>query len=482
MNEEALKKLKDPKEYLGNFCKIKTKEGGLKNFVLNEAQKDLFNAIKKNNRVMILKARQMGFSTAATGYLYHYAITNPGVTVALIGYNFPLVTELLDKVKTFYRTTPSELRPTIHYNSKYEISFPKIDSKVLVLPSTENVGRGYTLNAVLLTELAAWEKAEEKMMTLEASVPINGKIIIESTPAGVGNLYHRMWMSEDNGYEKKMYGWWWGYSQEDIDKIRKRMNDPMRFAQEYGCEFLASGRSVFDIKVLKEQRANILNVGDKIKLDNGDDFTVYEEDGFTFYKPIDKNGLYIFGADVAEGVEGGDYSTACVWNRKTGEQVASYRGQIATDRFGELLDKWGRRFNNALMVVEHNSCGLTVILTLKRLVYPSMYFRPTKVETLGATYTDKLGWRTTGANRQNLIDEYAQALRDGGLIIHQKDLLDEMSVFVYDDNNNMVPHSSTFHDDCIFASAIGFQGFKVLYDKPLDQLNEKDYLPKSFSY
>jgi len=44
---------------LENFCKVKQKGGGLVPFKLNEMQKDLFNTLNKNNRVMSLKARQL---------------------------------------------------------------------------------------------------------------------------------------------------------------------------------------------------------------------------------------------------------------------------------------------------------------------------------------------------------------------------------------------------------------------------------------
>ncbi len=254
----SVEQLQDPKTYLESCCKIRTKQQGMQPFLLNEAQKDLFNGIQMANRIIILKARQIGFSTAVTGFFYHKTIITPGVTTALIGYNSDMTAELLDKVKTFYRTTPDELKPTIHYNSKYEISFPKIDSKILVLPSTENVGRGYTINFALCTELAFWDKADEKMMALENSVPINGKIVIESTPNGVGNLYHKMWMADDNGYEKREYGWWWGYTEAEITVIEKRMNNPQKFAQEYSLAFLASGRSVFSADSIDRQKKNIL--------------------------------------------------------------------------------------------------------------------------------------------------------------------------------------------------------------------------------
>ena len=131
--DTALLKLRDPKFYLENFTKIKGKQtGALIPFKLREAQKDLFNVLREAMRVMILKARQLGFSTAVVGYFYHDTIMNPGTTTAIIGYNAALTSELLEKVKTLWKTTPVELRPTIQYNSKSEITFPAINSKVVL--------------------------------------------------------------------------------------------------------------------------------------------------------------------------------------------------------------------------------------------------------------------------------------------------------------------------------------------------------------
>ncbi len=418
-------------------------------------------------------------STAVTGYFYHNTITTPGTTTALIGYNSDLTSELLDKVKTLYKTTPEDLRPTIHYNSKFEISFPSIDSKILVLPSTENVGRGYTLSNCLCTELASWRDAEEKMMALEASVPIDGKLIIESTPNGQGNLFHRMWMM-DNDYAKKEYGWWWGYTKDQIDIIRRRMRDPRRFAQEYGLEFLASGRSVFDINVIKEQRENILRVNSPVNEDNSRK-VVYEKDNLRIYKEPQKDGMYVCGVDVSEGVADGDYSVATIWNRKSGEEVAMYRGLIPPDLFANKLNRWGREYNNALMVVEINNHGLTTVTVLKQLLYPTLYFRPSKFETMDVSASDKMGWKTTKMTRPLLIDDFAQACRDKELIIHSKELLDEMSVFVYDDAGNMTPQSG-FNDDTIFSAAIAIQGFKVMCGETPTQIEYENYLPKTFTY
>jgi hypothetical protein len=476
MNNSGIEQLGDPRFYLEHFCKIKDKLGkGLAPFILKPAQLDIFNTIQRYNRIIIMKARQIGFSTAVTGYLYHKTITTSGVSTALVGYNNDLTAELLDKIKTFYRTTPDAVKPTIHYNSKFEISFPKLDSKILVLPSTENVGRGYTINYALLTELPFWDKAEEKMVTLEASVPVNGKIIIESSPGDVGDYFHRMWVSE-NDYVKKEYGWWWNYTEEEIETIRRRMANPRKFNNNYALEFLISGRSVFTQEAISLQRKNILKVGDSVKLEDGTEHIVREEEGFRIYKPPQIGHFYAVGADCSEGVTGGDYAVATILDKQTGEEVAMWRGLIAPDRFAKVLNAWGRKYNNALMVVEAEAHGNVVLNVLKQLLYPSLYFRPARFDTIGNPWSDKLGWKTTKLTRPILIDEFEQCTREQTITIHSKETVDEMTVFVYNDANNMVAMES-YHDDCIFATAIALQGFKVISSTPMTQLNYANHLP-----
>ena len=481
MSSEAILKLQDPKFYLESFTKIKGKTPGLAPFVLNEAQKDLFNVLRKHNRVIALKARQIGFSTAICGYLYHKTITTPGTNTALIGYNAELAAEFLDRIKTFYKSTPESLRPTIQYNSKYEITFPGIDSKIFIL-SGDNVGRGYTLHNVLVSELALWDKPEDKMLAIENAVPKDGQLIIESTPYGVGNLYHRMWMAENNGYFKKEWGWWWVYKEDEIEGIRARINDPMRFAQEYELEFLAAGRPVFPPALLKRIRANILKIGDKAKDETGKETIVTQRgDGLIMYKPPRPGRVYVAGADVAEGVTGGDYSVVTFFDREDGEEVAMWRGHVSADKFGERLNTWGRLYNNALMVVEINNHGLTTVTALRNLFYPQLYFRPSKFDAVSTGFTDRLGWKTTKVTRPLMIDDMLKALLENSLTLHSKHTIDEMLTFVYDDGSNMVTQHG-FHDDCIFATAIGFQGFKILYKGTLDQIDYTKYMPSSSAY
>lgn len=479
--QEYLNKLRDHKFYLENLCKIKTKGEGYQLFILKKAQIDLFNTMRRYNRIILLKARQLGMSTAVAGFIYVDTIMRPGITSALVGYNSDMVVELLDKIRTFYATTPEELKPKVHFDSKNEMSFPTMGSKIMVLPNTKNVGRSLTLQNVLITELSSWDDAEEKMSGLVEAVPESGRIIIESTPRGAFGLYHRMWMV-DNNYIKKKYGWWWEYTKKQMDAKKKEVGE-MMFAQEYGLEFLSSGRNVFDAKIINSHRKNILKVGDinKARTEGQEDFVVKEEEGWIVYREPEKDGIYVAGGDCAEGVVGGDYLVGTIFDRKTGEEVAMYRGHISADRFGDLLDKWGRKYNNALMVVEINNHGLTTVTALKNKIYPNLYFRPSKFETLSIGTTDRIGWRTTSVTRPLLIDDLAKAMREYSITIHSKKTLDEMSVFIYNSNGDMIP-SQGFHDDTIFSVGIALQGFKSVMIEVPTQIDERSHLPKNFSY
>ena len=411
-------------------------------------------------------------STAVAGYLYHKAITNPGTNTALIGYNADLTMELLDKVKTFWRTTPEALRPQIQYNSKHEISFPVIDSKIIILPSTENLGRGYTIHFCLVTELAFWDKADEKMLALEQAVPKGGLLVIESTPSNIGNLYHRIW-SADNDYCKKEYGWWWGYTEEEIDVMRKRINDPQKFAQEYGLDFMSSGRPVFETELVKRLRRAVLRVGDKRTNEAGIESIVTKSaDGWVQYAQPEVDHEYVCGVDVSEGVSGGDYSVATIWDRRSGEEVAMFRGEsMAPDRFGTMLNKWGLIYNKALMLVEINNHGLTTVTKLKDLLYPTLYFRPSTFDNIANKWSTRLGWKTSQITRPLMIDDFRQALHEGTMIPHSDELMNEMLTFVFTESNNMDAISG-FHDDMIFSSGIALQGFKVMADpKNLGQID-----------
>jgi hypothetical protein len=216
----------------------------------------------------------------------------------------------------FYDYTPPEVRPAVENNSMYEFSFPNIRSKILVESPVKDLGRGLTINYAHVSELAAWKFPEESMTALEESVPTSGMIVVESTPNGAGNLYHRMWQQANdpqnsNGYAPIELPASLMYSEEWLADKRRKIG-PRRFAQEYGLDFLQSGRPVFDDQFLKPHELRIrerLAAGDKPPPD----------------PQPEKPKHYLHGVDVAEGLAKGDFHVHVIFDRDSGEEAFCQR-------------------------------------------------------------------------------------------------------------------------------------------------------------
>src|ERR1035437_5171362 len=153
---ELLAKLKDPKYYLEQFCKIKTKDRGLAPFILNEAQKDLFNALRTSNRVIILKARQMGFcqhpsTKILTADLEWIEIDNIAVGQEIISVDefSPGGKGPSRKMRTAIVEAKSEV-----FDEAYKLTMD--DGRVLVLTGSHKM-----LSMTKGGDYLVWEKAEE---------------------------------------------------------------------------------------------------------------------------------------------------------------------------------------------------------------------------------------------------------------------------------------------------------------------------------
>ncbi len=191
----------------------------------------------------------------------------------------------------------------------------------------------------------------------------------------------------------------------------------------------------------------------------------HSKDGpLTIWEPPQNGALYVIGADVSEGLEKGDYSSAQVVRRDTGEQVAEWHGHTDPDLFGIELFKLGRFYNDAFVGVEANGHGLTTLVTLKRyLGYPNVYYRQTvDRETKGSPsrYSRKLGWLTNARTKPLMIDELAGALRDEGVTLSSSETVEEMFTFVRDETGGMGAQEGCY-DDRVIALAIALQMLKT---------------------
>ena len=129
---------------------------------------------------------------------------------------------------------------------------------------------------------------------------------------------------------------------------------PSQAAQECDADFLASGNSVVDLKILEWYVEN--QVKEPIERAGIDkNLWIWE------YPNYSKE--YIVVADVARG-DGSDYSAAHVFDVETIEQVAEYKGQLSTTDYGNFLIELSTKYNDALLIVENNNIGWATLQTI----------------------------------------------------------------------------------------------------------------------
>lgn len=174
---------------------------------------------------------------------------------------------------------------------------------------------------------------------------------------------------------------------------------------------------------------------------------------------------YVIGADVAEGLEHGDFSDASVIDVDTGLLCAKWHGHTDVDLFGEELNLLGRWYNNALIAVESNAMGIATVAALRRKQYPRL-FRRRVVGQVSEKFTPQWGWHTNKQTKAKMIPELAKAIRDGAIDIRCEHTLAELRTYVRDEKG--ATHGSP-HDDRVMSLAIAVQ--------MMDYADVKDFEP-----
>jgi hypothetical protein len=342
------------------------------------------------------------------------------------------------------------------------------DSSVESHPSKSNPARGRTVNLIVPDEWAFFENPEEAWASLEATADIGGQIIALSTANGWGNLFHRMWTTSRAGINEftPIFYSWRSVPERDQDWYDSKLaaataqGTAHKFHQEYPNSeneaFILSGNMVFEAKMLEAIETEPPEVG-YLLADPSVGVREFKESASGNLRMWERPRMrhrYVMGADVAEGLEHGDFSTAHVLDVETGKIVAHWHGHIDPDEFGDLLIEIGRYYNTAFIGVEVNSSGLTTCKTLQRKSYPRIYYRRTLDDRQRGTYTNKIGWRTTKTSKPLMIDDLNQALREGEITLLCEYTVAELTQYVRDEKGSM---GGSPHDDRVISLALAQQ-------------------------
>lgn len=478
-------------------------------------------------RIIIVKARQVGISTGVSSMIYHHTATRSNISSLIASHDDDSSQNIYKMYRYFYENTDELFKPMSKYSNRKELllenpdersrkTLPGLNSRLLVETAKNvSIGRSYTLHNVHLSEFAFMAKAKELMMGVGEAVPEKQgtAVFIESTANGLGNEFHDRCLRAAKGkgaYRLLFVPWFWdpgytvlqkqvkirtlcdhdkadygdelflheklGVSLAQLQWRRNKIEDSFErnvdgFRQEYPStweeSFVFSGKSLFPVRTLmamKDACPSPLWRGD-ITWDGKMNVTRLESElgAMRIWREPEPGDTYVIGADVAEGIEGGDYSSVDVISLERSEQVAHWRGHIDPDEFGVLLWWIGRHYRDALMGVEVNNHGLTTVVQLAKLQYWNQFHRVTFDSARGKR-RDSFGWKTTKVTKPLMVDGLRQVVREGDLIINEEETIDEMISFVKHEDGELAATSGK-HDDRVMSLAIAVEMAKHAYKK-----------------
>ena len=187
------------KKYIESYIKIRDKEGNIIPLKLNEPQLKYYNVIKRLHeqnkpiRIIILKARQMGFSTETESIIFKNVVTNHNYNAGIVAHKEDSTANLFNMSKRMLEYLPDTIKPEQKKSNAKELVFNNangtgLDSKMKCMTAGgKGIGRSDTFTALHLSELAFWEgDKQDILLGLLQAVPNipNSMVVIESTANG----------------------------------------------------------------------------------------------------------------------------------------------------------------------------------------------------------------------------------------------------------------------------------------------------------
>ena len=472
---------------MNNLYSIVDKNGELTRFNMNPVQEDYIkNRVRRN---IILKARQLGFTTLECIDGLDEALFNEYFVSVIIAHEKEAVTKIFKKVKIAWDNFPlKHLGWEVKTDTASELSFNNGSSIRVALSS-----RADTVNKLHITELGKIcrkypLKAEEIITGGLPSVPEKGRISIESTAEGEGGYFYDMfWEAHDNeaygrkgDYKAFFYSWMldpnysieerysdipqelleyqealgltdgqihWYYRQKKVLKGKMKQEYPSTPEEA----FESSGEKIFDPDNIERRMKN-----DVKKPEYSGNWAYYED-----YVP---GHSYALGADVAEGI-GRDSSTAVVidFSYRTvhghirPKVVARYKSnKIAPDTFAHEVKNGGTRYGNCIAAVEKNNHGHATLSKLKEM-YGNIYTERT-TDKMADGFTERIGWHTTAATKPTIIFGLKETIENNELLVEDVGILRELKGYG-DDEMKQIRYDEdvTKHYDLVMALAIAWE-------------------------
>ena len=454
--KEIIKCGKEPTYFFNRYVKIQHPTRGTIPFDTFQFQDECVDSFNEHRFNIILKSRQLGMSTLVAAYATWIVLFQKDKNVLIIATKLSVAQNFIKKVKTVIRNLPKWLvLPTIVTNNKQLIEFSH-GSSIKAVPTSEDAGRSEALSLLIVDEAAFVRNFDELWMGLYPTISTGGRVILLSTPNGVGGQYHKLYVDAEAGLNEfngiKIP--WDAHPERDKDWFNNTTANlsKRQIAQEYLCDFASSGETFLTSEDISWVRSCVKPPIERMGFD---------KNVWIWKYPLSSHN-YIMSADVARG-DSKDYSTFHIIDTGESEVVAEYKGKLPPDRFGDLLNEFGLMYNKALLVPENNSYGYATLVKLRDLSYPKLYFSKRKGVYIGdyvpTQDISSAGFTTSGKSRNQILTKLEEVLRNRKISIYSSRFSEELKTFAW--KGPRAQAAKGYNDDLIMSLAIGLWIYDV---------------------
>ncbi|SFM41289.1 terminase large subunit domain-containing protein [Salibacterium qingdaonense] len=514
--ENKLEKIKhNRKLWIENFVHIADNKNDLIKFKLNEQQDEFLTKMGKFN--IISKSRQIGFSTLSLAYCLFQAHTNPNSNYLILSYKNDSSSALFEKVKSMNRMLPKNKYKnyfaSVHRENRNELLLSNGSRITCQVAGNKDVGRGSTFQYILLSEFAFYSNQEKVLLSCEQSLAKNesSKVVIESTSNGIGNFYYRLFKTAWKGnskYQAFFYPFFssglskqfksildeaerWHLSyygdrlrKKDLEEDEKQLQElganlrflmfrryllmdmtEDEFAQEYPAHymqsFVSSHVGVFSQSHILQRMDYIKEPKTMKEVKQSDIPKVlqkYLRKSLFIYDFPQKSMKHYAGVDTATG-SGSDFSTITIINEENEEVATFMSNKVPVYEFADIVDALGKWYGYAFLAVERNHVGLPLI---ERLRQDKGYANMLKQKIFDQKGKKKLqlGWQTTQQNKAIMIQDFKESFELNHILLHNKETLEQMQIFVESDSRGKMGNAGDNHDDLVISAALAVQAKK----------------------
>lgn len=430
---------------------------------------------KRTGRDVVLKPRQIGFSTIELARDLQFARTHEGVQVVVVVHTDAARVELFSRVHGMVRSLfRLGLLPEPKEATKTGLRWDDLDSSIKIIEAGKDVrsaadkGRSGTIHRLHCTEVAFYSQPEETMVALLAAGE-RAEVVIESTANGTGTWFHDCvtqaqagtfgdfsfhffpWFSHPDYIEHPL-----AYAEEPAtkraryweDKLRALGCDASRLAwwrktvatkkldkalREYPCTpeaaFTESAATWLEPEHIDRLRSEVRDPVEERRVHR----TERPCGKLRLYELPQEGDAYILFADPSEGV-GNNEAGVVVIHHRTGEVIAAWHdNRTKPGELANIIAAVGRMYNTALIAVERNTWrkekgdasdgGRTTLAVLERDErYPA--------HRIYRDSNGKIGWATTGESRPLIFGDLQKAIEDGVATTPDRKTVEEAAALV----------------------------------------------------